>query len=277
MYRILAKQQLCEKTIKMVFSAPEIAQKTRPGQFLIFRIDDRGERVPLTIHDHDQTAGTVSIVFQEIGASTLRLGRLSVGDCVQDLIGPLGRPTEFGDAKRIAVIGGGLGSAIAYPQAKFLHQQGRQVDIIAGFRNNGLIILSDEMSRQSDACIITTDDGSNGTAGFVTDALQAQIQSGAAYDLVIAIGPLVMMKFVSRLTLKYGIKTIVSMNPIMIDGTGMCGCCRLTYEGQMRFACVDGPDFDGHKVDYDEAIRRSSLYQPQERESVCRLLEGSNG
>lgn len=278
MYKILNKERLCENTIKMVFEAPEIAKKARPGQFIIFRIDELGERVPLTIHDFDPVAGTIAIVFQEVGTTTIKLGKLEIGDTILDLVGPLGKPTEYGNAKRVAVIGGGLGCAIAYPQAKFLHNSGVYVDIIAGFRNNGFVILDDKMQDSSAQCIITTDDGSNGTKGFVTDALKKRIEEGANYDLVIAIGPLPMMKFVSLLTKEYNLKTVVSMNPIMIDGTGMCGCCRLNYNGEVKFACVDGPDFDGHKVDFDETIRRSSLYKDKERESKCNLLEaGKNG
>lgn len=277
MYKILQVDRLCSNIQRMIIDAPLIAKKALPGQFIIFRIDELGERVPLTIHDYDRKKGTITIIFQEIGKTTTKLGTLPAGAYLLDVIGPLGKPSVFEGTKKAAVIGGGLGCAIAYPQAKHLHDLGIAVDIIAGFRNTDFIILEEEMAKASNQLIITTDDGSNGNKGFVTDALKAQIQAGAGYDLVVAIGPLPMMKFVSLLTKEYGIKTIVSMNSIMIDGTGMCGCCRLTVDGQVKFACVDGPDFDGHLVDFDEAIRRSSIYHTQERESLCRLMEGNNG
>lgn len=277
MYKILQVDRLCSNIQRMVIDAPLIAKKAQPGQFIIFRIDETGERVPLTIHDYNREKGTITIIFQEIGKTTTKLGTLGAGAFLLDVIGPLGKPSFFAGTKKAAVIGGGLGCAIAYPQAKHLHQSGVAVDIIAGFRNTDFIILEEEMQKASNQLIVTTDDGSNGNKGFVTDALKARIEAGADYDLVVAIGPLPMMKFVSLLTKAYGIKTVVSMNNIMIDGTGMCGCCRLTVDGQVKFACVDGPDFDGHKVDFDEAIRRSSIYHAQERESLCRLMEGING
>ena len=257
----------------MVVDAPLIAKKAQAGQFIILRVDDNGERIPLTIADFDRNAGTVTIIFQEVGKTTLQLGALDEGDSLADFIGPLGKPSHFGEnVKKAAVIGGGLGTAIAYPQAKKLKSLGVDVTTIAGFRNKDLILLEDEMRAVSSKLIITTDDGSNGNKGFVTDALKSEIESGEKFDLVVAIGPLVMMKFVSRLTKEYGIKTLISMNPIMIDGTGMCGGCRVTVGGKTKFACVDGPDFDGHEVDFDEAMRRQTMYKKQEEES-CNLFK----
>lgn len=276
MYKIVEKEVLNDQVTKMVIEAPYVAQKAEPGQFIIFRIDEHGERIPLTIADYDRQAGTVTIIFQLVGKSTKQLAQLNAGDSILDFVGPLGVASHFSDdVKKVAVIGGGLGTAIAYPQAKKLHSMGVSVDSIIGFKNKDLVILEDEMKAASTNLIVTTDDGSYGTKGFVTDALKQQIENGANYDLVIAIGPLIMMKFVCELTKKYGIKTIVSMNPIMIDGTGMCGGCRVTVGGETKFACVDGPDFDGHQVDFDGAIRRQTMYREEEQESeknhVCRL------
>lgn len=274
MYKIITKQTLNEQVKLMVVDAPLIAKKAQAGQFIMLRVDDKGERIPLTIADFDRDAGTVTIIFQEVGKTTLQLGALNEGDSLADFIGPLGKPSHFGeDVKKAAVIGGGLGTAIAYPQAKKLNSMGAEVTSIAGFRNKDLILLEDEMRAVSSKLIITTDDGSNGNKGFVTDALKKEIESGEKFDLVVAIGPLVMMKFVSRLTREYGIKTLISMNPIMIDGTGMCGGCRVTVGGKTKFACVDGPDFDGHEVDFDEAMRRQTMYKKQEDHS-CKLYEG---
>ena len=276
MYRILEKETLNEQVKKMVIEAPFVAKKAQPGQFIILRIDEHGERIPLTVADYDAKKGTVTIIFQEVGKTTKQLGTLKVGDALQDFVGPLGTPSHFDESvKRVAVIGGGLGTAIAFPQAKKLFLMGKEVDSIIGFRNKDLIILEKEMKEFSTNLIVTTDDGSNGTKGFVTDILKAQIEAGRNYDLVIAIGPLIMMKFISKLTKKYGIKTIVSMNPVMIDGTGMCGGCRVTVGGKVKFACVDGPDFDGHEVDFDEAMRRQTMYKTEEAQSMerhaCRL------
>jgi len=280
MYRILEKETLNEQVKKMVIGAPFVAKKAQPGQFIILRINEQGERIPLTIADYDVDAGTVSIIFQEVGKTTKQLGTLKAGDTLQDFVGPLGTPSHFDESvKRVAVIGGGLGTAIAFPQAKKLFLMGKEVDSIIGFRNKDLVILEKEMKEFSTNLIVTTDDGSNGTKGFVTDILKAQIEAGRNYDLVIAIGPLIMMKFISKLTKEYGIKTIVSMNPVMIDGTGMCGGCRVTVGGKVKFACVDGPDFDGHEVDFDEAMRRQTMYKTEEAQSekhhACRL-EGMN-
>lgn len=259
----------------MVICAPLIAAKAQAGQFVILRVAEDGERIPLTVADYDRVAGTITIIFQTVGATTLALSRLNVGDCLQDFVGPLGKATETDGLKKVAVIGGGVGTAIAYPVAKTLHGQGSQVHCVVGFRSRDLVILQDEFAAVSDHMITMTDDGTFGEKGLVTDALRRLIESGETYDEVIAIGPLPMMKYVSLLTKEYGIKTVVSMNPIMIDGTGMCGGCRLTVGGQTRFACVDGPEFDGHLVDFDEALERSRLYQEQERhayEQACRLL-----
>ncbi len=274
MYKILEKRVLSDQVKLMVIDAPLIAKKAQPGQFIILRINEQGERIPLTIADYDANAGTVTIIFQEVGKTTIHLGTLKEGDALLDFVGPLGKASHFDKSvKKAAVIGGGLGTAIAYPQAKKLHSLGVEVTSIIGFRNNDLILLQDEVGAVSDKLIVMTDDGSNGNKGFVTDALKSEIESGESYDLVIAIGPLIMMKFVSSLTKQYGIKTIISMNPIMIDGTGMCGGCRVTVGGKTKFACVDGPDFDGHEVDFDEAIRRQGMYKKQE-EASCNLFSG---
>ncbi len=277
MYKIVKKRVLNEQVKLMEIEAPLIAKKAQPGQFIIFRINETGERIPLTIAGYDRTRGTVTIIFQEVGATTKQLGQMNEGDALLDFVGPLGIATHLDGYKKVAVIGGGLGTAIAYPQAKALFEKGACVHSIVGFRNKDLVILEDEMKAVSNELFVMTDDGSNGNQGFVTTALEKQIEKGENYDLVIAIGPLVMMKAVSELTKKYGIKTIVSMNPVMIDGTGMCGGCRVTVGGETKFACVDGPDFDGHLVDFDAAIRRQGMYKKQERESVehkCRMLGG---
>lgn len=273
MYKILKKRLLNEQVKLMVISAPLIAKKAQAGQFVILRVNENGERIPLTIADYDREEGTITIIFQEVGKTTLLLGTLKEGDSINDFIGPLGKPSHFGDIKKAAVIGGGLGTAIAYPLAKKLHSMGVELTSIIGFRNKDLILLEDEVKAVSTKLIVTTDDGSNGNKGFVTDALKNEIEHGEKFDLVIAIGPLIMMKFVCRVTKEYGIKTMVSMNPIMMDGTGMCGVCRVTVGGKVQFACVDGPDFDGHEVDFDEAMRRSAMYKKQEQES-CNLFRG---
>lgn len=276
MYRILEKQSLNPTVTRMVIDAPRVAKKAQPGMFIILRVDEDGERIPLTIADYDGAKGTVTIIFQIVGATTHKLNRLDAGDSICDFVGPLGRPTELDGLKKVAVIGGGVGCAIAYPTAKKLHELGATVHSVIGFRNKDLVILHDEFDAVSDKLVLMSDDGSAGSKGLVTDALKALIEQGNEYDEVIAIGPLVMMKFVCRLTEQYGIKTVVSMNPIMIDGTGMCGGCRLTVGGEMKFACVDGPDFDGHLVDFDEAIERGRMYAEFERhayEKECNLLK----
>lgn len=280
MFKIVEKTALNLSMTKMVVEAPFIAKKALPGQFIILRVDEFGERIPLTIADYDREKGTVTIIYQKVGKTTKLLDTLGTGEYILDFVGPLGKASELEGYKKAAVIGGGAGCAIAYPQAKALFQMGVHVDIIAGFRNEELIILEDEMRAVSDELIVMTDDGSNGNKGFVTNALQEKIDAGAGYDLVIAIGPMPMMRAVSNLTREYGIKTIVSMNTIMIDGTGMCGGCRLTVGGETKFACVDGPDFDGHLVDFDEAMKRSAIFKDQEQDAVrnpdCRLLRGEH-
>lgn len=280
MFKIVEKTPLNPSMTRMVVEAPFIAKKALPGQFIILRVDEFGERIPLTIADYDREKGTVTIIYQKVGKTTMLLDKLGVGEYILDFVGPLGKASELEGYQKVAVIGGGAGCAIAYPQAKALHNMGAHVDIIAGFRNEELIILNNEMAAVSDELIVMTDDGSNGNKGFVTDALLRKIEAGAGYDLVIAIGPMPMMKAVSSLTKGYGIKTIVSMNTIMIDGTGMCGGCRLTVGGQTKFACVDGPDFDGHEVDFDEAMKRAAVFKDQEQKAVrdpdCRLLRGEH-
>ena len=276
MYQILEKRRLSSNVVLLVIDAPYVAKKAEPGQFIILRVDADGERIPLTISAYDRKKGTITIVVQEVGATTMKLGQMNQGDCLHDFVGPLGKASEFDGIKKAAVVGGGLGCAIALPQAQKLHDMGVDVDLIAGFRNTDAIILEDEMKGACSRLTLVTDDGSNGHKGFVTDALKELIEAGNKYDVVIAIGPMIMMKFVCKTTEPYGIKTIVSMNTIMVDGTGMCGGCRLTVFGETKFACVDGPDFDGHQVDFDEAMRRSAIYKPQEqaaREHQCNLMK----
>ncbi|MDR0514497.1 MAG: sulfide/dihydroorotate dehydrogenase-like FAD/NAD-binding protein [Coriobacteriaceae bacterium] len=268
MYPIRKVEQLNNEVTRMEIVAPQVSAKIKPGQFIMLRIDEYGERIPLTMNDCNPDAGTVTIVFQAVGATTKRLRHLKAGDCLLDFAGPLGRPTGLEGAARVAVIGGGLGTAIAYPQAKWLYDQGAEVDVITGFRSRELIILESEIAAHSTRQIIMTDDGSNGNKGLVTEALRRRIEEGAGYDLVLAVGPLIMMKFVCLLTKEHGIRTLVSMNPLMIDGTGMCGGCRVKVDGAYRHACVDGPDFDGHLVDFDDAMSRSKLYQSFEAEAA---------
>ena len=276
MYRIVEKEALNPTVTRMVIEAPLVAQKAQPGQFIIFRASEDGERVPLTIADYDREKGTVTIIFQLVGAATMELNALEQGDGLTDFVGPLGKPSDLEGLKKVAVVGGGVGCAIAYPTAKRLHELGAEVHAVVGFRSRDLLILEKEFSAVSDRLVMMTDDGSYGEKGLVTNALERLIQEGNRYDEVIAIGPLVMMKFVCKVTEKYGVKTTVSMNPIMIDGTGMCGGCRLTVGGQTKFACVDGPDFDGHQVDFDEAMQRGGMYRDFEahaREAACNLLK----
>ena len=267
MNRIVRKKVLNAQVKLMEIEAPKIARTAEPGQFIILRTHEDGERVPLTIADFDRHAGTITIIFQEVGATTKRLGQMEAGDALLDFAGPLGIASHFDGVKKAAVIGGGLGTAIAFPQAKKLHSMGVEVDMIAGFRNKDLIILEEEMQKVATNLFITTDDGSNGRKGFVTDMLRERIEAGNHYDVVVAIGPPIMMKFICELTRPYGIRTIVSLNPVMVDGTGMCGGCRVTVGGETKFACVDGPDFDGHKVDFDELIRRIGMYRSEEKVS----------
>ena len=276
MVRVRKKESLNETVSKMVLEAPMIAKKAQPGQFVIVRAKEESERIPLTIADYDRKEGTVTIIYQIVGAGTMELDTVREGEYVQDLVGPLGKASETEGLQKVAVVGGGVGCAIAYPLAKKLHGQGAEVHSVVGFRSRDLVILEEEFCAVSDQLCMMTDDGSYGQKGLVTQALEELILAGNEYDEVIAIGPLAMMKFVSLLTKKYGIKTVVSMNPIMIDGTGMCGGCRLTVGGQTKFACVDGPDFDGHEVDFDEAMHRGAMYREFEahaREEACRLYQ----
>lgn len=276
MFKILKKKVLNPTVTLMEIDAPLIAKKAEPGQFIILRVDKDGERIPLTVADFDRDKGTVTIIFQIVGATTELLNHKNEGEYIQDFVGPLGVPSHTEGLKKVAVIGGGVGCAIAYPIAKKLHQQGTEVHSVVGFRNKDLVILEEEFNNVSDKVCMMTDDGSYGTKGLVTDALKELIESGEQYDEVIAIGPLIMMKFVTLLTKQYNIPTIVSMNPIMIDGTGMCGGCRLTVGGKTKFACVDGPDFNGFEVDFDEAMERGSMYKPFERkayEDTCNLFK----
>ena len=276
MFEILKKEALNETVSRMVVSAPRIARKAEPGQFVILRSKENSERIPLTIADFDREAGSVTIIYQIVGAGTMELDSLSSGECLLDFVGPLGTPSQIDNLKKVCVVGGGVGCAIALPIAKKLHALGATVHSVVGFRNRELVILEDEFRGVSDELRIMTDDGSYGEKGLVTTALEALIQAGNQYDEVIAIGPLIMMKFVCQTTKKYGIHTTVSMNPIMIDGTGMCGGCRLTVGGETKFACVDGPDFDGHLVDFDEAMQRGGMYRDFERharEDACHLFE----
>ena len=276
MFKIVRKKELNPTVTLMEIDAPLIAKKAQPGQFIILRTDEDGERIPLTIADYDRVAGTITIIFQIVGATTERLNSMNEGEEILDFVGPLGRETETEGKKKVAVVGGGVGCAIAYPVVKKFHELGTEVHAIIGFRNKDLLILEDEFRANSSRLIIMSDDGSVGEKGLVTDALKKLIESGEEYDEVVTVGPLNMMKFVSMLTEKYGIKTVASMNPIMIDGTGMCGGCRLTVGGTTKFACVDGPEFDAHLIDFDEAIARSSMYKDFERqahEETCNLLK----
>lgn len=275
MFTIAQRTELNPTVTKLVIRAPLIAKKAQPGQFVIVRAKDDSERIPLTIADSDLQAGTVTIIFQIVGGGTMELNTLNEGDRVHDFVGPLGVASNLDGLKKVAVVGGGVGCAIAYPVAKKLHEMGCEVHSIVGFRNKDLVILEDEFAAVSSKLIVMTDDGSHGQKGVVTAPLEQLIQNGEGYDEVIAIGPLIMMKFVCLTTKKYDVKTTVSMNPIMIDGTGMCGGCRLTVGGETKFACVDGPDFDGHLVDFDEAMQRGGMYgefEAHAREASCNLL-----
>ena len=275
MYRIVEKTPLNPTVTKMVVEAPLIAKKALPGQFVILRAGADSERIPLTVADYDREKGTVTVIFQVVGAGTMELNALKEGGFLHDFVGPLGRASELDGLKKVCVVGGGVGCAIALPVAKALHEKGAEVHSVVGFRTQDLVILEDEFRACSDKFVLMSDDGSCGRKGLVTAALEELIQAGEQYDEVIAIGPLVMMKFVVAVTKKYNVKTVVSMNPIMIDGTGMCGGCRLTVGGKTKFACVDGPEFDGFEVDFDEAIHRGAMYRDFEahaREEACNLL-----
>ncbi len=275
MYRILKKEILNESVKKFIVDAPAVAKKAKAGQFVVVRTAEDSERIPLTIADYDREKGTVTIIFQEVGAGTMELGELEEGESILDFAGPLGRASELDGIRSACVIGGGLGCAIALPQARALKAAGARVDMIAGFRSKDLVILEEEMRGASDNFLLCTDDGSRGRKGLVTAALEDLLTAGEKYDVCIAIGPLVMMKFVVLTAKKYGLRTVVSMNPIMVDGTGMCGCCRVTVGGETKFACVDGPDFEGEEVDFDESIRRAKMYAEFEKKAKeahrCRL------
>ena len=275
MFKIVKKQELNDAVTRMEIEAPFVARKAQAGQFIIFRVDEYSERVPLTIAGYDREKGTVAIIFQKVGLSTRLLGGLGEGDSIADFVGPLGKPTGTAGIRRVCVIGGGVGCAIAYPSAVAFKEAGAEVDVIVGFRNKEIVILEDEFRAASDRLFVMTDDGSYGEKGFVTAKLQELLESGERYDEVLAIGPIPMMKFVAAATRPFGVKTVVSLNPIMVDGTGMCGCCRVTVGGEVKFACVDGPDFDGHLVDYAELMSRNSVYrereQQVEKDHICRL------
>lgn len=275
MYKVIEKEILNPTVTKMVVEAPAVAKKALAGQFIILRVHEDGERIPLTIADYDREKGTITIIFQIVGKTTMLLNQLNVGDSILDFVGPLGKPSHVDGYKKVCVIGGGVGCAIAYPTAKALHENGTKVTVITGFRNKDLVILEEEFKQVSTHAYLVSDDGSTGVKGLVTNVLEELINKGESFDEVIAIGPLIMMKFVCQLTKKYGIKTVVSMNPIMIDGTGMCGGCRLSVGGETKFACVDGPDFDGHLVDFDEAMSRGATYRDFEahaRDAACNLM-----
>ena len=275
MFRIVRKEVLQPSVILYEIEAPLIAKKAQPGQFIILRVDENGERIPITIHDYDPIKGTVTIIVQTIGATTLKLSMLNEGDCLHNFVGPLGKATETEGRKKVAVVGGGVGCAIAYPVLKKFHDDGAEVHAIIGFRSKDLLILEDKFKAASNHLVVCTDDGSYGRKGLVTEALKELIDAGHQYDEVFAIGPMVMMKFVSLTTQPYGIPTTVSMSPVMIDGTGMCGGCRLSVGGETKFACVDGPDFDVHKVDWNIAVKRNQMYAQFEKhkyEEACNLL-----
>ena len=275
MFKIVRKKELNEAVTLMDIEAPFIAKKAKAGQFIIFRIDEKGERVPLTIAGYDREKGTVTIIFQKVGFSTNALGALNEGDYIRDFVGPLGKPTHTEGVKRVCVVGGGVGCAIALPSAAAFKEAGAEVDVIVGFRNKDIVILEEEFKAVSDNMYLMTDDGSYGEKGFGTVKLQQLLESGIEYDEVLAIGPVPMMKFVCKTTEPFGVHTVVSLNPIMVDGTGMCGGCRVTVGGQTKFACVDGPEFDGHQVDFAELMSRNCVYKAREAEvtekHACRM------
>lgn len=283
MYKIIQKEVLSENIFSITIYAPRIAEKCLPGQFVIVRADEKGERIPLTICDYNRENGTVTLVVQIVGASTLKLSRLSENDGVEDIVGPLGVPSEIVTAddeflknKNIVFVAGGVGTAPVYPQVKYLSERGYKFDVIIGAKSKNIVILEDEMKRYAKNVYVCTDDGSYGFKGLVTDKLSELTESGEKYDICVAIGPVIMMKFVSKLTEKLGIEQIVSMNPVMVDGTGMCGACRLTVGNEVKFACVDGPEFDGHKVDFDECMKRMTLYKTEEGRAFLKEKEGGS-
>lgn len=275
MFKIVRKKELNSAVTLLEIKAPYVAKKAKAGQFVIFRIDEEGERVPLTIAGYDREKGTVTIIFQKVGLTTKMLGMLNEGDYIRDFVGPLGKPTHTDGVRRVCIVGGGVGCAIALPSAQAFKEVGCHVDVIVGFRNKDIVILEDEFRACSDRLFLMTDDGSYGEHGFVTVKLQELLEKGEQYDEVLAIGPIPMMKFVAKTTEPFGVKTIVSLNPIMVDGTGMCGGCRVTVGGEVKFACVDGPDFDGHQVDFAELMNRNGVYRDQEaadeKAHLCRM------
>ena len=276
MYRIVRKKVLTPALVRLDIDAPLIAKKAQPGQFIILRVDEGGERIPITVHDYDREEGTVAIIVRIVGATSLKLSQLKEGDCLHDFVGPLGKPTELDDCKHVAVVAGGVGAAIAYPVAKKLHEEGKQVEIFSGYRSKDVVVLEDEFRAVSDKLFIGTDDGSYVRKAMVPELLDEQIAAGADYDMVFVVGPMPMMRAACKVTKKYNVSTICSMSPIMVDGTGMCGCCRLSVDGEIKFACVDGPDFDGHKIEWDEAVARSAMYSEWERhkyEETCNLFK----
>ena len=269
-YQIISKRNLCDRVNEYVIYAPLVAKHCRAGQFIILRTDSNGERVPFTICDYSRENGTVSIMVQEVGATTMGLASMKEGDCLADFVGPLGNPTDLDQYKKILLVGGGIGSAVIYPQAKQLKKEGKDFEIILGARNKDLFFYLDEFSSFAPTHIVT-DDGSLGEKGFVTDKINQLFESGKQFDVIFSVGPLNMMKFVTKLAEKYGVKSIVSMNSLMVDGTGMCGCCRLTVDGKVKYAWIDGPEFDGAQVDFDEAILRSTTYKEFEKEHICNI------
>ncbi|NFH91808.1 sulfide/dihydroorotate dehydrogenase-like FAD/NAD-binding protein [Clostridium botulinum] len=282
MYKIVSKRELTNNIFLMDIEAPRVAKSAKPGQFIIIKNDDKGERIPLTIADYDSKKGTVTIVFQTVGKSTKELAQYEVNDYVSDFVGPLGQPSEFINEdleelrkKNIIFVAGGVGAAPVYPQVKWMHENGINVDVIVGSRNKELLILEEEMKKVAGNLYISTDDGSYGFNGRVTDCLQSLVNEGKKYDHAVVIGPMIMMKFMAALTKELGIKTTISLNPIMVDGTGMCGACRVTVGNEIKFACVDGPEFDGHLVDFDESMRRQAMYKSEEGRAQLKVEEGN--
>ena len=277
MFKILSKRRLNPTMTWLVIDAPLVAKKARPGQFIILRTDEYGERIPLTMAGHDAEKGTIDLIYAAVGRTTMLMDQLEEGDYLLDVVGPLGKPTHMEGLKRVAVVGGGTGNALAYPLATGMHKEGIHVDMIAGFKNKEMVILEDEFKAGTDRLFLTTDDGSYGEKGFTTDKLKELIEAGNEYDEIVAVGPPVMMKFVCKIAEEYGIPSVASLTAYMIDGTGMCGGCRCVIGGENKFVCVDGPEFDGSLVDWDELIRRNSFYKDQEQEDakhICRLTGG---
>ena len=277
MFKILSNRRLNPTMTWLVIDAPLVAKKARPGQFIILRTDEYGERIPLTMAGHDAEKGTIDLIYAAVGRTTMLMDQLEEGDYLLDVVGPLGKPTHMEGLKRVAVVGGGTGNALAYPLATGMHKEGIHVDMIAGFKNKEMVILEDEFKAGTDRLFLTTDDGSYGEKGFTTDKLKELIKAGNEYDEIVAVGPPVMMKFVCKIAEEYGIPSVASLTAYMIDGTGMCGGCRCVIGGENKFVCVDGPEFDGSLVDWDELIRRNSFYKDQEQEDakhICRLTGG---